>query len=371
MSNTPGLPESGSLPYQREETFLARYPRRLKLGVLALLVLLFVLPWFMPVGHDLFQTVNLPETHGSPESGHVPGDSPAPVAPKPAEGQKAGVGNRETILLNDADDRSAHSMVPAPDPGLAEESPAGILPRIGEDGRKPWLVYARPFNVSDKRPRIAIVMTNMGEDRLVSDAALRQMPADVTMAFDAQSPVVTAWLARARQDGHETLLDVPMEPFDFPQSDPGAGALLTSLPNSDNLHRLMNFLRKGTGYVGVTSLTGSRFTSDPDKMKPVLEALQRRGLLVLDARVAPHSVVLDLARQAHMPVSAATLRIDRDPSAAAIDLALRQLEQTANLSGRAVGIASPLPLTVDHLAKWIKSLPGRGIALAPLTAVIE
>jgi polysaccharide deacetylase 2 family uncharacterized protein YibQ len=34
---------------------------------------------------------------------------------------------------------------------------------------------------------------------------------------------------RARADQHELLLQVPMEPFDYPDNDPGPQTLLTSL----------------------------------------------------------------------------------------------------------------------------------------------
>ena len=33
-------------------------------------------------------------------------------------------------------------------------------------------------------------------------------------------------VARAREAGHEVLLEVPMEPFDYPDNDPGPQTLL-------------------------------------------------------------------------------------------------------------------------------------------------
>ena len=245
------------------------------------------------------------------------------------------------------------------------------MPRIGEDGRQPWQVYARPFNTADKRPRVSIVIVDLGLSRVVSDAAIDRLPPNVTLAFDVQSPVVGAWCARARQSGHETLLMVPMEPFDYPRSDPGPNTLLSNLPNSDNIQRLQWALRQATGYVGITTLSGSRFTTDPDKIKPVLEELRQRGLMVFDARVAPHSAIADLAHDARVPVAVETQRIDQNLSPAAIDTALNQLEQTARLTGRAVGMAAPLPVVIDRLVPWIKQLHQDGVALAPLSAMTQ
>jgi polysaccharide deacetylase 2 family uncharacterized protein YibQ len=259
----------------------------------------------------------------------------------------------------------------APDVNLVEETVEGSLPKIGEDGRKPWQVYARPFDRSDKRPRVTIIITDLGLSRVATDATIERLPKAATLAFDAQSQVVGAWLGRARQAGHETILSVPMEPFDYPRSDPGPNTLLTNLPNSDNIARLNWSLRQGSGYIGIMTVTGSRFTTSPDKLRPVLDALKRRGLILFDARVAPKSVAVDLAHEMGVPGAVATLKLDADPSPEAIDKALKQLEQGAQLSGSAIGIAAPLPVTLERIEKWAKGLTKRGIVMAPLSAVVE
>src|SRR6201999_3335427 len=111
-----------------------------------------------------------------------------------------------------------------------------------------------------------------------------------------------------------------------------------SLPNADNLRRFFSALRSATGYVGVTTLSGSRFTTDPDKLSPILDVLHKRGLMILDARVAPHSAIMDMARNMHVPAVAGTTRLDQNPSPEDIDAALDQLEKTARLTGHAVGV---------------------------------
>lgn len=348
-------------PSERKETFLARYPRKLKLAVTGCLLLVLLSPFLVPSRDG--SEAERPDT-----AVNSPSEPAGPITSSPAADTRPS--DPQAMSLNDTDDLGAR-MARAPDDSLTEETGEGPLPKIGVDGRKPWQVYARPFNNADRRPRIAIVITDVGLLSGVSDAALRRLPGSVTLAFDAQSPAVGAWLERARQDGHETLLSVPMEPFDYPHSDPGPNTLLTNVPDGDNLRRLSLALRRGTGYVGITTLSGSRFTTTPDKLTPVLEALRDRGLMVFDVRVAPHSVLKDLAKQIKVPVAASTQRIDRNPAPEAIDSALDQLEQTARLNGRAVGVASSLPVTLDRLEPWIKGLPSRGIALAPLSAVVE
>jgi polysaccharide deacetylase 2 family uncharacterized protein YibQ len=272
--------------------------------------------------------------------------------------------------LNDQDDRAV-KLIAAPDNRVTEDTAEGSLPRISENGLRPWQIYARPFNEADRRPRIAIVIAGLGMSRAISDDVIAQLPPAVTLALDAQGPVAGAWAARARQDGHEILLDVPMEPFDYPRSDPGPNTLLTSLPNSDNIARLMIALRKASGYVGITSISGSRFTTDSTKYAPVLETMHERGLMVLDARAAPHSAVTDMAHNAAVPVATVTQRLDGDLSPDGIAAALDTLEKTARLNGRAIGVTTATPVMIAQLQTWLKALPQHGVALAPVSAMVQ
>lgn len=347
------------------ETVLASYPRKFKITVVVVAWVLILMPLFIKLPESLkSKTFSITHVEGADTKAAQTNEVPqAPIVTD----QNTHTAN---AILNDQDDRSV-KLSAAPDMALSEDTAEGSLPRIGEDGRQPWQVYARPFNTADSRPRIAIVITDLGLSRVATDATISRLPANVTLAFDVQSPVVGAWCARARQDGHETLLMVPMEPFDYPRSDPGVNTLLTTLPNTDNLTRLNAALRQATGYVGVTTLSGSRFTTNPDKLGTVLDAMHKRGLMIFDARVAPHSAIMDMARNMHVPAVASTTRIDQNPSPEGIDQALDQLEKTARLTGRAVGVAAPLPVVIDRLQAWTKNLPEHGVALAPLSAMVQ
>ena len=299
---------------------------------------------------------------------------PASLADQPQNLPHLNTGKFETDVnapaLNDQNDRSI-KLDPAPDSRVTEDTNDGSLPRVGEDGMRPWQVYARPFNTADKRPRIALVITDLGLSRLITDQAIGQLPPPVTLSFDAQGPVVAAWGTRARQDGHEILLQLPMEPFDFPQSDPGPNTLLLHLPSSDNLARLNKVMARMSGYIGVTTAVDSSFALDQDKFMPVLQVLHDRGLMILDARVASHSPVTDMAHGKGIPAAAATERLDTDLAPEAIAAALDDLEKTARQEGYAIGITTATPVMLDQLQIWLKDLPQRGIALAPLSAMVQ
>lgn len=266
---------------------------------------------------------------------------------------------------------AAVTLTPAPVPGLVEDSRNGPLPRIAQDGRKPWQVYARPFPATDKRPRIAIVMSDLGLSGVTTGNALAKLPPGITLAFLPYAERLDDWVERARSKGHEVMLSVPMEPLNYPRDDPGPNALLTMLGPDRNVERLEWSLGKAVGYVGITSTTGSKFTANPAAMQPVIDVLKARGLLLVDSRVNPKSVAGPLANLAGVPRALGDRVIDRDLSRGAIDDQLRELEELAKTNGAAVGFASPYPTTIERLNLWLTSLADRGIALAPASALVN
>lgn len=258
----------------------------------------------------------------------------------------------------------------APQPGLIERTSFGPLPRIAGDGRRPWKVYAKPFNANDKRPRIAIVLTGLGLSGAATETAISGMSGAVTLAFSPYADNLERWATKARAAGHELLISIPMEPIDYPEVDPGPQVLLIALSQRENLERLWWTLGRMTGYVGLIDLMGSRFTQSRDALAPILTAINRRGLLFVDSRGARRSVVGDIAETVSIPWAASSRVIDGQASREAIDQQLNDLERIARDRGRAIGMGSAYPVTLERLASWIPTLAEKGIAIAPVSAVV-
>ncbi len=262
-------------------------------------------------------------------------------------------------------------LAPAPDLVLIERSRAGLLPIIGEDGRQPWKVYARPFDDNDTRPRIAVVISGLGLSGAATEAAIRRLPGPVTLAFAPYAKGLDRWVPLARAAGHEVLLTLPMEPVNYPANDPGPYALLTSLSAAQNLDRLRWVLSRSTGYVGLIDFMGSRFATSERDLRPVLEELKKRGLMFVDSRSSLLSVGAGTARQIGLPRAMNDLFIDLHASRAAIDQNLSELERIARDNGHALGVGAPYPVTLERLSAWLTGLDVKGFALAPVSAVAD
>jgi polysaccharide deacetylase 2 family uncharacterized protein YibQ len=160
-----------------------------------------------------------------------------------------------------------------------------------------------------------------------------------------------------------------MEPFDYPDNDPGPQTLLTSLPPAQNLDRLQWVLSRMQGYVGVANFMGARFTSNETALAPVLSDLAQRGLLYFDDGTSARSLAQKMAIASKAPFVKADIVIDAKPNWSDIDAALEQLERLASNRDFAVGVASALPVSIERIARWAKGAEARGIRIVPLSVV--
>jgi len=304
---------------------------------------------------------------------HAEAAKPPPViAPPPASPPPSVTPLSVAQLPRPTSPRSR--SIPPPDPALMEMSaiyPDRLLPKIGADGRLPMNVYAGAIDPADTRPRIAILVSDMGMSGQESDAAITTLPPAISLAFSPYADLPPSLLQSARQHGHESLIAVPMEPQNAPLNDAGPQALQTGVPTLENIRRLEWTLTRMTGYVGATGglghLHGERFAASSEQMGLLLGELSQRGLFYIDPRppaagkppiTAPGSRGVDLV------IDAPALRNE-------IDARLAQLEQLAITRGSALGLVDdPAPMTIERLVPWAASLAQRGIALVPASALV-
>jgi uncharacterized protein len=259
----------------------------------------------------------------------------------------------------------------APVAELVEESQYGPLPRVATDGRRPIDVYARPSRYvvakAGDPPRIAILVTGLGLPDTPAGDVLKGLPAPVSVAYGAYGRNLQESVSRARDNGHEVLLQIPLEPNNYPAVDPGPHTLLTSLPPEENMKRLQWLMSRYTGYVGVTNHMGEKFEVTSASLTPVLEELKRRGLLYVDDGSVKDSTVSQIAGTIGLDYSVASVQID----ASNLAKELAQLEATAKERGAAIGVVKATPATVKQLSDWAAKLQAKGFVLVPVSAAVR
>ncbi|MEO9296891.1 divergent polysaccharide deacetylase family protein [Devosia alba] len=258
-------------------------------------------------------------------------------------------------------------------PDLSEETTDGPIPRISATGLTPFVAYAHPAEaaLASGQPMIAIVVTGLGINEQGSLNAIDKLPSAMTLAFAPYGKALSTTVAAARSAGHEVLLEVPLEPFDYPQNDPGPQTLLTGEPTRANLDKLFWLMSRFGGYVGLINNMGARFTASAADFSPMMEELGARGLGYLDDGSSNRSLAPQLAKGNKVPFSRADLMIDDNPARAAILAALASLEAKAVENGQAIGIVSALPISITSIAEWARDLEAKGILLVPASALMK
>ena len=303
----------------------------------------------------------------------APSKPDAPAVTMPPAG-----GNNTITIIDGSTGKRQEVPIAAPQGGrappeqrLLEASRHGPIPKIGPDGKRPSELYARPAKQTARpnSPRIAIVVAGLGVSGTATQSAMSKLPGPVTFAFGPYGTEIESTVAKARSDGHEVLLQIPMEPFDYPDNDPGPQTLLVSLSPEQNIDRLHWLMSRFQGYVGVTSFMGARFTASEAALSPVLKETAQRGLIYVDDGSSHRSLTGQVASSSNLPFAKAEIVLDTTPTPAHIDRALARLESLAKERGIAVGFASALPAAIDRIAAWAKTVESRGITLVPVSAV--
>lgn len=252
----------------------------------------------------------------------------------------------------------------APIAGLYAPGPGGgSLPVIAPDGRTAAEAYARPFT-ADGRPRVALVIGGLGLNPQTTRAAIETLPPEITLSFAPYAEGLQGWIDLARSHGHEVLLEAPMEPTDYPANDPGPYTLIAANRPEDTVRKLEWLMSRATGYFGLTNYLGSRFVVSDTAMTTFTLALKARGLAFIDDGQAS-------LRGGPIPRASADRIIDDELSSGAIDSQLKLLEAGAAGRGQALGSGFAYPVTINQVRLWAAGLSGRGLQLAPASAMAK
>jgi polysaccharide deacetylase 2 family uncharacterized protein YibQ len=368
---------------RKRKTVPAIVPRAFA-GILGLFMLVFVL-WAAlmndPYGGEPSALVLAGPSE--PKAETAPGGSTGPTrydGPPPAGAAvpKAPAGAQTITIIDGSSGKKQEVIVPgsetkpgaAVDTRLLENARHGPSPKIAPAGARPSDAYARKAPAASGNPdgpRVALIIGGLGVGANSTAGALSKLPGPVTLAFLPYGSDLERLVGRARGDGHEVLLQVPMEPFDYPDNDPGPQTLLSSLSAEQNVDRLQWLMSRFQGYVGITNLMGARFTASEQAISPILRETAKRGLIYLDDGSSARSLTSQIAGANKLPFARAEVIVDSVPTAAEIDKALVRLETLARERGIAVGFGSALPVTIERVARWAKSASGRGVTLVPVS----
>lgn len=310
----------------------------------------------LPAAHP--QPLGLSAEAPAPDAAPAPESAPAPdTPPEPAQ---------EMLNLPLVPTEEGAKLQAAPAEAITEQTDLGPLPRVAS-GVKAWHYYARPAPPEGKA-QVAVVVVGLGLSRQVTEQALRLAP-DVSLSFSPYAADTPVWAAAARAVGHEVLVDLPLEPEGFPAADPGPQALLTFQAPEVNEQKLRWVLTRFPGYIGAVAGFAERFTHNSKAAEAPMEFLAERGLLLIVSGTNMAEGSRKLLARTELPYVAADVRVEEDADTSAALAQLDAAENAARRNGQAMAVVAATPGALKAVALWSEALGGKGIILAPVSAL--
>jgi len=252
-------------------------------------------------------------------------------------------------------------------PWRASPTPAASAPATPKPRESSPAISSSPASPGvPGSARVAVIVDDLGARRDVFDA-LRELRRPLTVAVLPGLPL-SEWTAReAAQAGMEVLLDLPMEPYRFPEVDPGPGALLMAMSPQELQAQIGAHLASVPGAVGVTNHMGSRMTEDRARMRTVLGVLAGRRLFLVDGLTSNLSVAYDEAKAQGLRAGRRQIVVDHVAGEAGDRVRWDEVVWWAESRGEVIVIAHGHPLTARLLREYVPRWEARGMRLVPVS----
>lgn len=253
---------------------------------------------------------------------------------------------------------------------LTKQGPFGPLPQKSTSGKTAFKAYKRAAGPQAGKQPVSIIIGGLGINASLTEDAITLLPADVTLSFAAQSSGLQGWLNKAREDGHEVMIEIPMESDAFNPSDPSANRTLRTNNISANKRHLDWLLSRAQGYFGVINYNGDKFLTRTDASADALNRFSDSGLAFISDGAFSTPSLRALAQSVNLPYKRGFGIIDPAPNKTLIEIELDRLAASAKAGANPVGIGFAYPETLEALAEWIETLPNESLHLTPASASI-
>ncbi len=257
-----------------------------------------------------------------------------------------------------------------PNPNLVEQSEFGPLPKVSDGDVRPLDAYSQSSGVTGAN-RVAIILGGLGLSQTGSQSAIRELPSSITLGFSPFGNSLQRWMQQARREGHEVVLQLPMEPLGYPTVNPGPRTLTSTASVGESLQNLRWALGRMTNYPLVVNYLGAGLTNKPETLRPILTELKNRGLGYIDDGTVSASKAVEVAGSMRLPNAQGSIVIDTNRTPQRIRANLQSLEAYAKSRGFAIASATAFPETVTVLKEWAQDAAKRGIIIVPASTLLK
>ena len=253
--------------------------------------------------------------------------------------------------------------------GLKEKSNKLIKYEVFEDTDH-TTVEKLPLPGKDHIPQIAIIIDDIGYDKKIA-LALCELNSNITFSVLPFSPFGKYLSGKLHAKGLQLMLHLPMEPVEYPDINPGPGAILSGMSPDILIDQLKKNIRDIPYIVGVNNHMGSRLTSHSDQMNQIFSILKKENLFFVDSITAPKSQCKASARLLKLKFAQRDVFLDNFQDTEYITGQFKKLIDLAKKHGSAIGIGHPYEATLQTLSKELPKLKNKVeiVRVSALTAI--
>jgi polysaccharide deacetylase 2 family uncharacterized protein YibQ len=232
------------------------------------------------------------------------------------------------------------------------------------------LRYRVPLEVLSSRPKIAIIMDDMGS-RVSTFERLLAIDLLVTPSILPESANAGKATLLLQQVGREYMIHLPMQPEHYPKMNPGRNALLLGQSDEKTRQLVRRYVEQVPGAVGANNHMGSRYTEEAGPMRVVLDELQQNGLFFIDSKTISSSVAYDEAIKSGVPTAQRNIFLDNEEDVSYIRQQIHKMVQLADAKGELVAICHPYPQTMEALRQELPWLKLQGVDFVASSAIVR
>jgi hypothetical protein len=200
-------------------------------------------------------------------------------------------------------------------------------------------------------PRIAIIIDDAGYTSC-SFEKLMQFQGKLTFSVLPFLDGSSGLAEYLQKSGFEVILHIPMEPLDYPEKNPGEGALLME-DSREEIEKKTDAMIYNLKYiVGANNHMGSKLTQNYEQMTWIAARLKIHNLYFIDSLTTDNSEAWEAARDLGVMTARRDVFLDNEDNFSYINSQFERLKQIARKRGTAIGIghaqSKNLPAVLNH-----------------------
>jgi len=226
---------------------------------------------------------------------------------------------------------------------------------------------------SPRVSQLAIVLYGFGEDEPLANQFFA-LPVPFAVALPPAAKSSAALLKAAHERRREVVLQLPLEPINYPQVNPGPGTLLVTMRPGQIGGLVHRYIAQGQPLIAVANHMGSLATQDMTVMTAVYRELRRLSLPFVHVSPAAGAVCKDLAADLGVAYNEPDAMVDveaRQSEGKALARRWSAILEEAGGREKTVVWVRATPLTLRWLAPALQGKLPPGLRVVPLSAVIR